>query len=165
MTAEQVRRTAVLNTLSLARDLGDAVISARVRGEDPLSAILGTCPGKILFTGKIADVDRRTTAGFARGSLSIEGLAGNTGEQLAIEFQNENLIARKDGEVVCTVPDLICIVDSETGEPITTELLRYGLRVTVLGFPAPSLWTTPEGLAVAGPQVFGYDMAYAPIQL
>jgi len=165
MTAEQVRRTAVLNTLSLARDLGDAVINARLRGEDPLSAILGTCPGKLLFTGKISDVDRRTTAGFARGSLSIEGLADYNGERLAIEFQNENLIARKDGAVVCTVPDLICIVDSETGEPVTTELLRYGLRVTVLGFPAPSLWTTPEGLAVAGPQMFGYDMAYSPIQL
>ena len=48
---------------------------------------------------------------------------------------------------------------------MTTELLRYGLRVTVLGFPAPSLWTTPEGLAVAGPRVFGYDTDYSPIRL
>ena len=165
MTAEQVRRTAVLNTLSLARNLGDAVITARARGEDPIEAILGTYPGKILFNGKIADVDRRTTAGFARGSLSIQGLANYDGEQLAIEFQNENLIARRDGQVVCTVPDLICVVDSETGEPVTTELLRYGLRVTVLGLPAPDLWTTPEGLAVAGPRVFGYDTDFSPIQL
>ena len=165
MTAEQVRRTAVLNTLSLARDLGDAVKEARLRSEDPLNAILGVCPGKILFSGKIADVDRRTTAGFARGSLSLEGLGDNNGERLAIEFQNENLIARKNGQVVCTVPDLICVVDLETGEPVTTELLRYGLRVTVLGFPSPTLWTTPEGLAVAGPRMFGYDIDYSPIQL
>ena len=165
MTAEQVRRTAVPNTLSLARDLGDAVKGARLHGEDPLSAILRICPGKILFSGKIADVERRTTSGFARGNLSIEGLGDNSGEHLAIEFQNENLIARRDGQIVCTVPDLICVVDSETGEPVTTELLRYGLRVTVLGFPAPSLWTTPEGLAVAGPRVFGYDTDYSPIRL
>ena len=165
MTAEQVRRTAVLNTLSLARNLGDAVKEARLQSEDCLSAILSICPGKILFTGKIADVDRRTTAGFARGRLSVEGLGDNNGERLAIEFQNENLIARRDGQVICTVPDLICVVDSETGEPVTTELLRYGLRVTVLGFPAPSLWTTPEGLAVAGPRVFGYDTDYLPIRL
>ncbi len=164
MTAEQVRRTAVLNTLSLARNLGDAVKEARLQSEDPLSAILSTCPGKILFSGKVADVDRRTTAGFARGRLSVEGLGDNNGERLTIEFQNENLIARRDGQVVCTVPDLICVVDSETGEPVTTELLRYGLRVTVLGFPAPSLWTTPEGLAVAGPRVFGYETDYSPIR-
>ena len=165
MTAEQVRRTAVLNTLSLARNLGDAVKEARLQSKDPLSAILSICPGKILFSGKISDVKRRTTAGFARGSLSIEGLGDNNGERLAIEFQNENLIAYRDGQVVCTVPDLICVVDSETGEPVTTELLRYGLRVTVMGFPAPSLWTTPEGLAVAGPRVFGYDTDYSPIRL
>jgi DUF917 family protein len=163
MTAEQVRRTAVLHTLSLARDLGDAVKEARRRGEDPLGAILETCPGKILFGGKVVDVDRRTTAGFARGSLSLTGLGPFSGEQMVIDFQNENLIARQQGETICAVPDLICVVDAELGEPVTTELLRYGLRVTVLGFPAPGLWTTPEGLAVAGPRAFGYDMDYAPL--
>ncbi|MCH8871094.1 MAG: DUF917 family protein, partial [Chloroflexi bacterium] len=84
---------------------------------------------------------------------------------MEIEFQNENLVARLDGETVCIVPDLICIVDSDRGEPITTELLRYGFRVTVLGFPAPSLWTSPEGLQVVGPRAFGYDLDFAPLRL
>ena len=109
------------------------------------------------------DVDRCTTAGFARGSVSIDGLDNHSVEQMVIEFQNENLIARRNGQIVCTVPDLICAVDSELGEPVTTELMRYGLRVTVLGFPSPELWTTPEGLAVAGPRYFGYDTDYSPI--
>jgi hypothetical protein len=56
-------------------------------------------------------------------------------------------------------------VDTERGEPITTELLRYGFRVTVLGFPAPALWTTPQGLQVAGPRTFGYEVDYAPLKL
>ena len=163
MTAEQVRSTAVLNTLSLARDLGDAVRRARDLGEEPLEAVLNTCPGKILFSGKVVDVDRRTATGFARGSVTIDGLGQNQGGQMAIDFQNENLIARRDGQTVCTVPDLICIVDTGLGEPVTTELLRYGLRVTVLAFPAPDLWTTPEGLAVVGPRAFGYETDYSPI--
>jgi DUF917 family protein len=165
MTTEQVRRTAVLHTLSLARDLGDAVKTAQTRNEDPLEAILSTCPGKVLFGGKVVDLDRRTTAGFARGSVSLDGLAGFQGERMVIEFQNENLIARREGRKVCIVPDLICVVDTETGNPVTTELLRYGLRVTVLGFPAPGHWTTPEGLAVAGPRAFGYDEDYTPLVL
>ena len=74
MSAEQVRRTAIPNTLSLARDLGSAVAEARSDGDDPLDAILATCPGKILFSGKVMDIDRRTTAGFARGTLTIDGL-------------------------------------------------------------------------------------------
>ena len=163
MSAEQVRRTAVPLTLSLARDLGDAVKTARANGDNPLDAILGVCPGKVLFSGKVVDVERRTTAGFARGVLTIDGLDAYSGERMVIEFQNENLVARRDGVVACVVPDLICAVATDLGEPVTTELMRYGLRVTILGFPAPALWTSPEGLAVAGPQAFGYDVDYVPL--
>ena len=165
MSAEQVRRTAVPLTLSLARDLGDAVKTARVNGDDPLEAILNVCPGKVLFSGKVVDVERRTTAGFARGMLTIDGLDAYAGERMVIEFQNENLVARRDGVVACVVPDLICAVATDLGEPVTTELMRYGLRVTILGFPAPDLWTSPEGLAVAGPQAFGYDVDYEPLSV
>ena len=146
-------------------DVGDAIKRARRQQEDPVSAILETCPGKVLFQGKIVDVDRRTTGGWSRGSVAIEGLADYAGDRMDIDFQNENLVARRDGHTICTVPDLICIVDTERGEPITTELLRYGFRVTVLGLPAPDLWTTPEGLAVAAPRCFGYDMDYTPLIL
>ncbi len=163
MSAEQVRRTAAPLTLALARDLGDAVKSARQHGDDPLEAILGVCPGKVLFSGKVVDVERRTTAGFARGVLTIDGLDDYAGERMVIEFQNENLVARRDGVITCVVPDLICAVATDLGEPVTTELMRYGLRVTILGFPAPELWTSPEGLSVAGPQAFGYDVDYAPL--
>ena len=165
MSAEQVRNTAIPMTLTLAKDLGSAVAQARAEGTDPLEAILRTCPGKVLFSGKVMDIDRRTTAGFARGTLTIDGLDSFSGERMVIDFQNENLIARRDGEIVCTVPDLICAVASDIGEPVTTELMRYGLRVTILGFPAPALWTTPEGLAVAGPEAFGYETGYIPLEV
>ena len=165
MTSEQVRNTAVPKTLSLARDLGNSVMRARDAGRDPLESILETCPGRVLFGGKVVDLDRRTTAGFARGTLTIDGLDEFSGERMIIDFQNENLIARRNGETVCTVPDLICAVATELGDPVTTELMRYGLRVTILGFPAPALWTSPEGLAVAGPQAFGYETEYRPLEL
>jgi DUF917 family protein len=66
--------------------------------------------------------------------------------------------------VLCSVPDLICIVDAETAEPITTEMLRYGLRVAVIGIPAPYLIATPEALEVVGPAAFGYpEVEYRPL--
>ncbi len=165
MSAQDVRRTAVPLTLSLARDLGDAVKTARQTGDDPLDAILRVCPGKVLFSGKVVDLERRTTAGFARGTLTIDGLEAYSGERMVIEFQNENLVARREGIIACVVPDLICAIATDLGEPVTTELMRYGLRVTILGFPAPALWTSPEGLAVAGPQAFGYDVDYMPLAI
>ena len=132
-------------------------------GGDPLAAILEVCPGRILFSGKVVDLDRRTTGGFARGTVIIDGLDDFAGQRMDIDFQNENLVAQVDGEIVCTVPDLICAVTTDGGEPVTTELMRYGLRVTILGFPAPALWTTPQGLAESGPHHFGYDVDYTPL--
>src|SRR5207248_2801840 len=122
------------HTLTLARRLGAAVRAARAQRADVLPAIIGVTGGRILFGGKITDVERRTVAGFARGRVCIRGFDHS---QARIAFQNENLIAEQDGRLLAVVPDLICIVDAESGEPITTELLRYGLRVTVLGIPAP----------------------------
>ena len=100
--------------------------------------------------------------GFARGRLQISAF-DDFSQQMEIEFQNENLVARSDGRVLCTVPDLICIISLEDGEPIGTEALRYGLRVAVLALPAPRELKTPEALAVVGPRAFGYDLEFCPL--
>jgi hypothetical protein len=64
---------------------------------------------------------------------------------------------------VASVPDLICVLDTESGEPVTTETLRYGLRVSVVAAPCDSRWRSPEGLELAGPAYFGYDHDYVPV--
>ena len=52
MSAEQIRRTAVPHTLTLALDLGNAVKDAQARHEDPIEAIMSVYPGRVLFQGK-----------------------------------------------------------------------------------------------------------------
>jgi DUF917 family protein len=166
MTGAQVKRTAVWHTLSLAKAIGDRVRTARRQGRDPIEGILELSGGQMIFRGKLTDVARRTAGGFARGTASITGVDAYAGQEMLIEFQNENLIARvrhRPAEVRATVPDLICIVDDDSGEPITTELLRYGFRVTVLSIPCSDKLRTPEALAVVGPQAFGYPVAYHPL--
>ena len=59
-----------------------------------------------------------------------------------------------------TVPDLICVLDSVSGEAIGTETVRYGQRVTVVGLPAPAILRTPKGLQHVGPRAFGYDLEF-----
>ena len=53
-----------------------------------------------------------------------------------------------------TTPDLITVVDDQTGLPITTEALKYGLRVVVLGFPCHPQWRTPRGFETGRATVF-----------
>jgi hypothetical protein len=61
---------------------------------------------------------------------------------------------------VVTTPDIICVMDSVSGEAIGTESIRYGQRVSVVALPAPQLLLTPKGLEHVGPRAFGYDFDY-----
>ena len=113
-----------------------------------------------LFRGKVSDVRRRTSGGWLRGQLRIDGLDLDSGHSFELDFQNEWAVARLDGMVRATVPDLICVLDTVSGEAIGTETARYGQRVTVIALPAPPILRTPKGLAHVGPRAFGYDLEF-----
>ncbi|MGK5551945.1 DUF917 domain-containing protein [Actinomadura kijaniata] len=163
MRGDQLRDGLVPATLTLAEELGRAVREARAAHTDPVTAAADMLGGVRLLTGKVVDVERRTSGGFARGEARLAGVSGDTGHTLELSFQNEHLLARRDGAVVATTPDLICVLDTDTGDPVTTEGLRYGLRVTVLGVPCDPRWLTPGGLELAGPRYFGYDTDHVPL--
>ena len=166
MTAADLRRTVIPGTVTLAIRIGEAVLAARSGfHENPVDAALRVAGGVRLFHGKIVDVERRLVGGFARGVLNLDGTGPDHGRALRIDFQNENLIARDGaGTVLAVVPDLICIVDEDTAEPITTEIVRYGLRVVVTAIPAPAMLKTPEALKIIGPAAFGYpEVPYQPM--
>jgi DUF917 family protein len=62
------------------------------------------------------------------------------------------------------VPDLIMNLALDNGEPITTEMLRYGQRIAIIGLPAHDLLKTPQALKIVGPAAFGYpDLTYVPL--
>lgn len=158
------REAAVHGTLSLAERIGRTIHTTRAAHGDVIGAIQEVTGGFIVFHGKITDVQRRTVAGFARGEAVLEGVGADAGSQMTIQFQNENLVAARDGTIVVSVPDLITLVEEENGEPITTEQLRYGFRVLVLGIPCHPHWRTAAGLKVVGPRYFGYEVEYVPVE-
>ena len=93
-----------------------------------------------------------------------EGIGQWAGSEAAIAIQNGNLVLWVDGDPVIMVPDLIMNLELETGEPITTEMLRYGQRVAVIGLPVHDLMKTERALKVVGPKAFGYpDLLYSPL--
>ena len=59
---------------------------------------------------------------------------------------------KRAGEIMGTVPDLICMVDTETFVPVTTEALKYGKRVLVVGLKCYEMWRTEAGLELVCPR-------------
>ena len=150
----QLSQTMVAGSLSKAAAIGRTIAAARDANEDPVARAVDQLAGRELFAGKVVDIERATTTGFARGRARIEGELGG----MELSFQNEHLLAQADGVVLATTPDLIIVLEHDSGEPITTEGLRYGQRVRVIAAPSDERWHSAEGLALVGPRYFGYDM-------
>ena len=164
MSGAQAREALVPGTLSLCTRIGRRLDRVRAEHGDAVTAVADELGGRVLHAGKVADVARRTVTGFARGTAIISGASPMADPasrwaagDLTLEFQNEHLMAVRDGVVEVTTPDLIVVLDTDTGEPVTTEALRFGHRVTVVAAPTDERWHSPGGIALVGPRYFGYD--------
>ena len=85
-------------------------------------------------------------------------------QTLRLDFQNEFLIAERDGKVLATTPDLIAVVEADSGAPVTTDSLKYGQRLVALAWPCNPMWRTPGGIELVGPRYFKYDRDYVPFE-
>lgn len=188
LTRKTCQEYGIVRSVSQAWHIGRAIALCRKRNEIGRipGAILELQNGACLFIGKIINVNREVRKGFTWGSVTIAPLQAeeedDTGvvdkairswgpqDRLRIPFQNENLYVIRESpgqpdEVVVTVPDLITVLDSQSGSAIGTQEYRYGLRVTVIALAGNPKWTkTPEGLACGGPAAFGLnDLQFTPI--
>lgn len=124
--------------------------------------LLELCSGRLLVTGVVSEIAQRTTDGFPRGVVSIEATedvpTGTAARMVRIDFQNENLVVAEDGVVAVTVPDLINLIDVDSGTVMQTVDVAVGQRVHVVAIPVDERWHTPEGIALVGPRAFGLDV-------
>ena len=162
-SGKEIKECAILGSTTKAIRIGATVQAARRAHRDPIEALVEAERGLVLFTGKIADVARRATEGFLRGTARLEGLGDWRGHRFELAFQNEFAVGWLDGVPRVTTPDLICVLDSVSGDAIGTETLRYGQRVSVIALPAPPVLLTPKGLEHVGPRAFGYDLEFTSV--
>ncbi|OKL60006.1 hypothetical protein UA08_04891 [Talaromyces atroroseus] len=189
-TKHAVVNYSVLNTVSLAWRIGRTIACAHATNtistvaEQMIEECGGPNAAKILFRGKIISVERRLFKGHSHGELVIQQVetseqedmsdlpltpAVASGGVLRIPFKNENIYAKHvsdDGteKYIATVPDLISVLDTQSGRALGVPEFRYGVMVTVLGITCSPRWTqTKKGLEIGGPAAFGYDIEYKPL--
>ncbi|KAH8112959.1 DUF917-domain-containing protein [Phellopilus nigrolimitatus] len=173
LQVHELRQNTIAGTTSQAWRIGKAI--ALCRKMSNLSsipeAITALQDGKCLFIGKIVDVKREVSGGFTHGQITVvpllqDELEGHPASdfdadaKLVIPFQNENIIAEL---VLCSVPDLIAVLDAQNGSSLGTQDYRYGLRVIVIGLACDPRWTSTKGLEIGGPRAFGLNIEYMPI--
>ncbi|KAL0935436.1 hydantoinase [Colletotrichum truncatum] len=179
-----MREVGIPNTYSLAWRLGRVVALAQQAGtvstvtRDLIEAAGGPGGAKVLFQGKIRSVESTlTTTAHSLGKVTVERLSesemetdidrvGEGLKEVVVPFMNENLGVLgklEDGteKVLATVPDLIFLLDTSTGEAVGVQEYRYGLKVAVMIMAGHPLWATERALEIAGPKVFGLPHDYS----
>lgn len=169
MTGAELKSAIIPGTVSFSVALGRLLRENRGRAEALLpllqetfaASVYGEC--RLLYCGKVTDKATRIVGGYDIGEATLTPFLGE-GDALTINIKNEYLVARLAGRVVATVPDLIVIVDYETGTPINGERLRYGQRVAVFAVGCPDFFRSARALAVVAPKAFGFDIPYVPLE-
>ena len=159
-----LKRMVIGGTVSKAIAIGRAWREARAQRRDPVAAAIDAAGGTFLFEGKVAKLTWEDRGGFMWGEYTVTGSGPSTGHTLRVWLKNENEVSWLDDQPFVTTPDLLCAVEAKTGQPFTNSALREGLEMAVFAVPADPMWRTPEGLALAGPSHFGFDLAYRPME-
>jgi DUF917 family protein len=76
----------------------------------------------------VEKAETKQANGFDYGVVTIKAGSSDT---ITIYFQNENLLLKLNEKPVMTVPDIISIVNSDTGEPLTNADIKEGMKVFV----------------------------------
>jgi DUF917 family protein len=73
------------------------------------------------------------------------------GRIIQLEIQNELLMVMVDGSVEAVIPDIITLMRPEDGSVAGLDDLWVGNTLDIVVLPAHSIWYSPEGIELVGP--------------
>ena len=161
MTAGRARGAIVEGSLSLAVRLGAMLRSGGI--DRALGALEEALGAVLLIDGRVVELERDGGDGNAAGFAVVQGMGVDAGRRLRVELQDGFLVALEDGAVCASVPDMICLLATDSGSPIASGALAQGQAVAVLAAPGPALWQSPRGIEAVGPRAFGYEIDHVPL--
>jgi DUF917 family protein len=166
MPAREMKEVLVHGTLSRCLAIGRAIRVARDARQDPVVAAARFVGGAVVFRGVVTanELDDSEGYRYGIGTHRIRGAGAHEGMVCSIWYKNENHVCWLGGQPYATSPDLICIVDAETAEPMVNSAVAAGQRVAVVGIPAVDAYRSPAGIERLGPRHFGFDIDYVPIE-
>jgi DUF917 family protein len=164
MSGKEAKEIVIPETVSECLEVGKFIRESRESGENVLDLLVKKVNGWLLFKGTVSTKETEDKDGYYWGTYTLNGLNDFSGQTFKMWFKNENHISWKNDKPFVTSPDLLIVVDMNTGEPITNTNLKITDRVGVIGIKAREIFRTDKGLDGLGPKHFGFDWSYKPIE-
>ena len=164
LRGSQMKKLVTSGTASRAATVGRVIREARARGNEIAPEVVKATEGYLLFQGTITKKEDKDQDGYYWGSNEVKGTGEFSSHVFKYWFKNENHLTWMDGKLHVTSPDIICVIDSTTGEPITNPASKVGDRVSLIGYRSADRFRSPRALEVLGPRHFGVEAEYVPIE-
>lgn len=161
-TGTSIKSSVIPGVISTALAMGKAHREAIENQANIGEAIAAAGNGRVAFKGTVGQFHWETVEGFTVGEVLIDGEGPYTGHNLRIWFKNEHIVSWLNGKPYINAPDMICLIDSNTGKPVTNPYYEVGKPLTAIALPAPKEWTTESGLDCFSAKYFGFDIEYVP---
>lgn len=165
--AEFVKKFAVKNSYSLAWRIGRQISYCQENNctdevaDRIINEVGGIKSAKKLFSGKIISIEQKLYKAHTFGEIIIQSFSEDEKESsrsniafesnggiLRVPFKNEIIYAEHDDgiekKVLASVPDLISVIDLQSGQAVGVPEFKYGLRVVVIGIACSELWNDTE---------------------
>lgn len=153
MNGKEAKKVVIPGSISQAISIGRIINEAKRSQSDPIDAMIDQMNARRLAHGTIIDVEQTIQDGFLQGSVLLQC----KDQKIRLFYQNEYLLAVHKKNVLAATPDILMLMEEGSGIPISSEALKVGLTISLIVLPAPAIWKTPKGLALVGPQVFGFE--------
>jgi DUF917 family protein len=164
LKGSEMKKAIIPGTLTKCFEIGKCIREAREQGKNPVREVVNNFDGHLLFEGVVTDKTWEDRDGYLFGYTTIKGERDYANDTYKIWYKNENHITWLNGELDVLSPDLIIVVDSTTGEPITNTDLVEGMDISVIGMRCDDQYRTPEGIDLVGPKHYGFDIEFTPIE-
>lgn len=156
LPGSDVKKILVFHSLSKAFEVGKAINQAP--RNKVLEAAAEASGGIAVASGRLHSIETSDHDGYYWGTYQIDQGENN----YKVWFKNENHVLWKNDKPFATSPDLITIIDLETGKPVLNSHLEEGLIVGVVVSPIHDKYLTEEAFRVFSPRYFGFDFDYIP---
>lgn len=129
VSVEYIKKNTAINSIKKAIEIGGVFIENVCKPNNVLDELSEVIDMEIICKGKITQFSLETKDGFDLGLLNIE----DSDNQYEIVFWNEYMtIDNREGMRIATFPDLIAVLDANTGLPIISADLKRNLEVILV---------------------------------
>lgn len=140
-TGDDIINKLASNTITESMRIGEAIVNARDDNLNLENEISKIKECKEVCQGEITDIQLNTEGGFDFGTTFIKGSGEYIDKSFTIDFKNENLVIKDEqNKVLLTVPDMLCMVNTETYEPVTNADIEIGMNISIYATSATENW-------------------------